>query len=511
MKRAVLYLRSSKDRSDVSIDAQRHGLQKLAAERNLLIVNEYTDVVESAKSEYRPAFQQLVADLKRPGRAWSVILMIDHSRLSRQPYVGHVFRYEAAKSGVEVVFGMMPELDPVSKIILDSVMDAMAVVHSIMSKQKGLAGMAENVRRGWRAGGRAPRGYRLSTVTTGAVRDGKPVEKSVLEPSDEAPLVARYLKARALGTPRAKVIRELGIDWTSSSLIAMEWNALTYAGHTVWNRHNETIAGTGGYKDKHKMRPRSEWHVTRDTHAGLISEAEAEAILTQLENSTLGEAVSRAKRGISKHMLTGFLAAPDGRLYEGWRDNYRLKANGERNGRYVKKESIERAIVAQITADFQSDAFIDALLKAARDAADGAPEDPAKELRHEVVALNGQISKASDLALQLEDPAPMLRKIQELEARRRGLAEEINRIEREHALQSALRGVTREQIAERVQELAEEVADADQSRLKGILQAAIERIVLDPQSLECRVHYRIPLERTLSMASPRGFEPMLPP
>jgi len=53
------------------------------------------------------------------------------------------------------------------------------------------------------------------------------------------------------------------------SLIGVEWNALTYAGHTVWNRHAPNGGGT-------KMRPRSSWQMTRDTHEALISDAEAE-------------------------------------------------------------------------------------------------------------------------------------------------------------------------------------------------------------------------------------------
>lgn len=40
------------------------------------------------------------------------------------------------------------------------------------SREKGLAGMAENVRAGFRAGGVAPYGYNLERVATGAVRDG---------------------------------------------------------------------------------------------------------------------------------------------------------------------------------------------------------------------------------------------------------------------------------------------------------------------------------------------------
>lgn len=144
-----------------------------------------------------------------------------------------------------------------------------------------------------------------------------------------------------------------------------------------------------------------------------------------------------------------------------------MKGNGNAKGRYIGKTIIERAIVAQIVSDFQSDAFVDALLRAAHTASNEELEDTTKNLRAEVVTLNGQISKAADLALQLEDSAPMMRKIQELEARRHALVEEIGRIEKERELQTALSSVTREQVAKLVQDLSADLAEAEQPRLKA--------------------------------------------
>ena len=63
---AALYLRSSKDRSDVSIAAQRHELEALARNRDLAILDTYEDVVESGASEDRPAFLELISALRNP-------------------------------------------------------------------------------------------------------------------------------------------------------------------------------------------------------------------------------------------------------------------------------------------------------------------------------------------------------------------------------------------------------------------------------------------------------------
>jgi len=130
------------------------------------------------------------------------------------------------------------------------------------------------------------------------VRDGNPVQKSTLIPNADAPKVSQYLKARAVGVERTALTRDLNLSWSQSTLVCMEWNALTYAGHTDWNVHAERGSGT-------KRRPREEWVVKRDTHEPLITDIEAEALLVALSTSTIGAATSKAKTAISNYLLTG--------------------------------------------------------------------------------------------------------------------------------------------------------------------------------------------------------------
>jgi DNA invertase Pin-like site-specific DNA recombinase len=348
-----LYLRSSKDRSDVSIDAQRRELKKLATDRGCIVVQEYVDVVESAKDDLRPGFQQLLRDLKSADRSWGVLMMVDTSRLSRRRYAAQVFKHEAKKRGVEIVYSKLPDLDPITSVVLEAVFEAFDEVHSLLSKEKGLAGMAENVKQGYRAGGRAPRGYRLKPVDTGATREGLPVTKTVLEPSDDAYLVAKYLKARAAGQSRTATIVELGIRWTQTSLTGMEWNALQYAGHTVWNVHSEFQPGEG-YRGGTKRRPRSDWVIQQDTHPALISTEEAEAILAQL---SAGKRMMR-RRTPASYLLTGILQTPDGQPWYGdGQVRYRTKPSTGRS-RYVPKEKLEAAVLGKVLEDMESAAFV---------------------------------------------------------------------------------------------------------------------------------------------------------
>lgn len=86
-----------------------------------------------------------------------------------------------------------------------------------------------------------------------------------------------------------------------------------------------------------------------------------------------------------------------------------------------------------------------------------------------------------DLAAQLADPAPALRKIDELEAKPRALTAELERLEKDS------------------------MRDAHRESLKDILGTLAERIELHPETLKCRLHYRIGIENRNKMASPRGL------
>ena len=121
------------------------------------------------------------------------------------------------------IYKSVPDEDPITAVLLKSLMMGIDQWHSLTSKRKGLAGMAENVRQGFRAGGRAPRGYRLATIETGAIREGAPVTKTKLEPNDDAPIAADYLRLRVEGIGRTALMRQLKIRWPVTSLIGMEW------------------------------------------------------------------------------------------------------------------------------------------------------------------------------------------------------------------------------------------------------------------------------------------------
>jgi site-specific DNA recombinase len=496
MRAAALYLRSSKDRSDVSIAAQRHALVELAKAKSLPIIAEYSDAVESGKDDQRPGYQALLRDLGKRGRPWSTILAYDTSRIARRTFIAQTLQHEAKKQGVSILYVKVPEADPITTVILQNVFQAMDEVHSLMSREKGLAGMAENVRRGFRAGGRAPIGYRLERVATAAVREGQAVMKSRLAPDPQAPAIAAYLRARAAGQHGTAAAKRLGLVVSRSTLVDVEWNALTYAGHTVWNMRRPKDGQAAGSR-----RPRSEWQIQRNTHTALITDAEAEALLSRLEART---GLFTRNRG-SDYLLSGLLVRSDGKPWHGDRGSYRTA------GGSIDAEILERAMLEQFSIDFAAPAIVQAFAREARKLQDELVDRSELEAaRAGVVDVEKRMAKLTGLIEFAREPRPILARLDELEEERRAAAERLMRAQDAQERVRVLEAITEADVAQLLAGIATSMGDLDREALKGVLRAWIGRIELDPATRAGRVVYRLTLSRD-KVASPRGFEPRLSP
>ena len=479
MKRAAIYVRSSKDRSDVSIDAQRRELAALARDRQFAIVEEFADVVQSGKDDNRAGFQAMLRSLKSSGRSWSAILMLDTSRLARSQYVAHVFTHECRKRSVEVVFAKTPELDGVAGILLPAILHAMDEVHSFLSREKGLAGMAENVRRGWRAGGRAPYGYALERVETGAIREGEPVRKSRLVPGPDFDKVAAYLKARAAGRSRRLLARDCGIALSDGTLAGIERNALVYAGATVWNSKRGATA-------------REDWVVQHGTHAAAITVEEAEAIL-----AALGAPRRTQDRG-EAYLLAGLLKTPAGAAWQGNAGYYRA---GTKN---VHAGHLEAAVLGAVAEDLRSPRFAAALVKAARAAKPRTEEaEELARLDAEVRRLEGRAASFAAILPETTAKATILAQIEATEAaigEARGRAE---RIKVEAVAAQRLREIGEADVRVLLNAMADDLDRLDRAHLKDFLRQVLDSVELDATATTCRIRYRI-AAGGVEMASPRG-------
>ena len=497
MEKCVLYLKPRKDRSEVSIDAQRRQLHELAANRKFIIVKEYTDAVESGKDADRPGFQSLIQEMRLGKREWSVVLALDTSRVSRRRDISMIFEeQECKKQGVRVVYKSLPDGDPMQEMLLKSILQAMDEWHSLTSKAKGLAGMNENIMKGYRAAGRAPKGYNLEYTETGGIREGVPVTKSTLVKSDEAPAMTIFLKERAKGTSRKRAMEMSGLNSPITSLIDIERNALVYAGHTVWNRHAESGSGT-------KFRDKSEWVTNRDTHDPLITDSEADILINNLNRN------KRTRNGNAKrtYILSGLLQNKEGVMYvSNGDDNYRAG-----KGKRVNAEAIEKAVLSKVLKDLQSDEYAQAILDHYKAHLSELKDSDSeiKSLAKKVSELDGKNLNLTNLLTQTSKPEALLRAIESNEVERAALRSRLNNLKEQSLISRDFRKLNIKDIKTILNNIVVEFEHKSADNIKALLKTIIDFIVFDAANLYVSITYRS--KSGVKLASPRGFEPRSPP
>ncbi len=479
-KRVALYLRSSKDRHDVSVESQRRELTQYAADQGDIIVAEFVDKVESAKTANRPAFQEMMAEVKSPNCRFQKILCYDTSRFSRRQYDAQFYKHLLKKHCIELVFYKLPKTDPLMDSVLESLMEIFDEFHSHKSKMDGLRGMRENVKKGWRAGGRAPTGYRLSRTVVGT-RDGEPICKSKLEPDPKMfGVVQKYLKLRLQGISRIKAAEEAKLSLAKTSLIYLEESALTYAGHTVWNRHNETIDGK--YVGGKRYRDRKEWVIQRNTHMAMISEEEAELLLSVREQ----ERRSRKRKRVSHYLLSGILVCRCGSNMIGESGFYRCQKRCGNRG--IKKETIEKIVVEQVFERIHTPEMLRKLKQQIEnEQKKSSARDLNQEIRREVKRIEKQIDELIDLLHQMQNKRPILERIDALEEDRKALLDRMNGSEEK--AKSIILSISMKTLKHFLKEYRESFDQGDVERKKGLLRNCIAKAELDGNTLKINPSY----------------------
>ncbi len=419
-RKAAIYLRSSKDRHDVSVESQRRELiAHIEAEGNLLAA-EFVDKVESAKTDNRPGFQEMIEEVKQKNRRFDVVYCFDTSRFARRQYHAQMYKHLLKKHSVELRFLKLPKTDTILDTIIESLMEAFDEFHSQKSKMDGLRGMRENIEQGYRAGGRAVLGYKLDKHVVGT-RDGNPITKSKLVPDPKMfPVIQQYMKGRAQGVARKALIEQLGLDIPYTTLLYSEDNALAYAGHTVWNRHNEMIDGS--YVGGKKFRDRSEWVVKKDTHEAMISDEEAEAIL-----ASRNETKQKTRRyRVNHYLLSGLIQCNCGANMDGDSGFYRCHDRCGTRG--IKKETLEEAVLELLFDEVLTLENLAELKEAIAEEVKSRKKNQNSlldQLNSEYAEIERQITELVSLLPQTKHQRPILAHLDQLEEERMEIVDKI--------------------------------------------------------------------------------------
>lgn len=170
-------------------------------------------------------------------------------------------------------------------------------------------------------------------------------------------------------------------------------------------------------------------------------------------------------------------------------------------------DRIDRTVIETVAKDLQSPVFVAAAVKSTREQFAITHAEEIAATRTEIAKLDARSSRLLDVASELKSPAPVLRKVDELERQRGECEQRIVAWNKEDESAHALAKVTDAQVRTMLGHMADEMRLYERGALKAFLLTILDRVELDPEQQTLQVCYRIPLRGGVSGASPRDSNP----
>lgn len=160
MSTAYAYARFSSDNQrEESIDAQLRAIRAYCDREHITILHEYTDEAYSARTDKRPAFQQMFDDIKDAPADYVIVHKLD--RFARNRFDSAVYRSKLKQTGTRLVSVLEHLDDSPESIIMEGLLESMSEYYSANLSREVKKGMDENIIKGKRLGGKAPMGYKV--------------------------------------------------------------------------------------------------------------------------------------------------------------------------------------------------------------------------------------------------------------------------------------------------------------------------------------------------------------
>ena len=223
----------------LSISAQLKELRKYAASKGHIVIREFIDKAESAKTSDRSAFKEMISMSRLNPPPFEAILTWKFSRFARNREDSIIYKSLLRKKGIQVISINEPIEDTPSGKLLEGIIEVIDEFYSENLAQDVVRGMRESASKGFFCGGVVPYGYRRVTVVDGQVKRIK------LEPDETtAPIVRRIFKECLEGRGAREIVKSLNIDgilapkvreWNPTSVYQILTNEV-YIGTLVWGK-----------------------------------------------------------------------------------------------------------------------------------------------------------------------------------------------------------------------------------------------------------------------------------
>ncbi len=543
----VGYVRSSKDAHDVSCEAQAEQIRRSVQPSERLVSlpaalqGIFEDRALSSTRDDLPGLLALLDAAKQDPVPFRRVYVLDTSRIARDTLQAQSLKfYLRKKRGIELVFLHLPQTGSYMDEPIEKMMEVWDELHSRMSKAKGVEGQKQNVRRGYRAGGEAPYGYRRRVMVIGQHRSGQPITKSVNEPDPEtAAVVQEYFRRRAGGESRRVILRDFErraipspsgrAGWAPATARGFEENVLAYLGHLVYGRMNERLREQGlaggkkrGFVGGLKHRPRDDWTITENAHPALITPEIAAKVQARLR--TLGVSDRRG----TAYLLSGIIRCGlCGEHFVGSRSNqrylYRCLTRSKRgrtacSNNDIARETIEGFAIHILKAELlREERLADLVGRFQRRALTRKRRLPVTDrnaLRTELDAVATRLERILDLygqgKLDEESLAALNRR---LRRRQEAIQEQLATLEAPLQVDFT---VNRERLRAFLADMDQWMREGDVVRRKTLLREVYQEIRIWPKTgakpWKRKVFVAANLEALTRfwMVSPTGFEPVFP-
>lgn len=156
--KAVIYARYSSDNQrEESIEGQLRECMAFAEKNGITVLRNYIDRAFSAKTDNRPAFQEMIKDSGK--HLFDIVIVWKLDRFARNRYDSSRYKATLKKNGVKVVSATEVISEGAEGIILESVLEGYAEYYSADLSEKVVRGMTENALKCKFNGGTIPTGY----------------------------------------------------------------------------------------------------------------------------------------------------------------------------------------------------------------------------------------------------------------------------------------------------------------------------------------------------------------
>ena len=156
--KAVIYARYSSDNQrEESIEGQIRECTAFAEKNDITVLKHYIDRAYSARTDHRPAFQEMIKDSDK--RLFDMVIVWKLDRFSRDRYDSARYKVLLKKNNVRVVSATEVISSGADGILLESVLEGFAEYYSADLAEKVTRGMTENALKCKFNGGSMPIGY----------------------------------------------------------------------------------------------------------------------------------------------------------------------------------------------------------------------------------------------------------------------------------------------------------------------------------------------------------------